>query len=128
MTARLPAVWLLLSAISCGGGTSSRPAETAAGDGEGRQDESGAEPEDGDESAAAESEAPRRQLNCDDGTCTPCGQGLCMAGWYCDESAKGGPACGWLPECAKASCACLSRAFSSCSCEEKSGGVHLTCG
>ena len=65
---------------------------------------------------------------CDDGTCSPCGDALCPTGWYCDESAPGGPACGWLPECAqKPGCGCIKKALAGCSCEEKSGGLHLVC-
>jgi hypothetical protein len=71
--------------------------------------------------------APKRAA-CDDGTCSPCGNALCPSGWYCDESAPGGPACGWLPECAqKPGCACVKRAFAGCSCEDKSGAAHLAC-
>src|SRR4051812_13302944 len=36
----------------------------------------------------AEEEAPPASP-CDDGTCTPCGKGVCPTGWYCDESAAG---------------------------------------
>ena len=62
---------------------------------------------------------------CDDGTCTLCGDSQCPTGWYCDESAKGGPACGWLPECAKKpTCACLKRVFSG-GCEERGGGLFV---
>ena len=49
----------------------------------------------------------------------------CPTGWYCDENAKGGPACGWLPECAKKpTCACVKRVFSG-SCEERNGGLYV---
>jgi hypothetical protein len=120
---------LFLLAISCGGGGGSKPAESASGSEEG---DTRGSAEDGDEGGAEAEEAataaPRR-MSCDDGTCSPCGEGFCLAGWYCDETAKGGPSCGWLRECPeKASCACLNRVFSTCSCEEKTGGVHLTCG
>lgn len=81
-----------------------------------------------DEAPAVAEEAPRRP-SCDDGTCTPCGDGICPSGWYCDENAQGGPACGWLPACAKKpSCACLTRALSGCRCEERQGGLYLNCG
>ena len=80
------------------------------------------------EDAPAEEEAPKAGA-CDDGTCSPCGSGICLSGWYCDESAAGGPACGWLPACAqKASCGCLTAKLgSSCKCNEQSGGLHVTC-
>ncbi len=124
--------WCVLSLTvlcsACGGGGGAKPASadeaseggqatpaTAANDSEAEADE-------------ADEPAPKRNA-CDDGTCSACGSGICPSGWYCDESAKGGPACGWLPACAnKLSCGCLSKTFSSCSCEEKSGGVHLSCG
>jgi hypothetical protein len=80
------------------------------------------------ESQPTEDDAETR-ASCDDQTCSPCGSGLCPSGWYCDESASGGPACGWLPQCARASgCACLKRVFgSACTCTETGGGAHVTC-
>jgi hypothetical protein len=85
-----------------------------------------------DDSAPSESGGDARTVAskpaCDDGTCTLCGDAQCPIGWYCDESAKGGPACGWLPECAKKpTCACVKKAFSGCSCEERDGSPHVTC-
>jgi hypothetical protein len=135
MTCRKPAAILLLSllcAAGCGG--SERPAKSASeGDGEaasaGDEDATGAS-EGGDDAASegTESAETARKPRCDDGTCTPCGSSLCPSGWYCDEGAKGGPACGWLPECAqKPSCACVKRAFSDCACEDQGGAAHLTC-
>jgi hypothetical protein len=83
---------------------------------------------DGEEGSATSEAAPAKP-SCDDGTCTLCGEALCPKGWYCDESAPGGAACGWLPECAeKASCACVKKAFKGCSCEDGSGGARLSCG
>ena len=81
-----------------------------------------------EDDAPAEEEAPKAGP-CDDGTCSACGAGICPAGWYCDESAKGGPACGWLPACAqKSSCACVTAKLgSSCACSEQSAGLHVTC-
>ena len=78
--------------------------------------------------APAEEEAPKAGP-CDDGTCSACGSGVCPTGWYCDESAAGGPACGWLPQCAqKNSCGCLTgKLGSSCKCSEQAGGLHVTC-
>ena len=131
MTAPRPAAWLFLLAISCAGGSASKPADSASAEGDSAE---ASADESQDETASADAEdgpsesSPRRQ-SCDDGTCSPCGAGFCLTGWYCDETAKGGPSCGWLRECPeKASCACLNRVFSGCSCEEKGGGVHLTCG
>jgi hypothetical protein len=81
-----------------------------------------------DEDSPAEEEAPQAGL-CDDGTCSTCGSGMCPTGWYCDESAKGGAACGWLPQCAeKSSCGCLTKVLGSgCSCAEQGNGLHVTC-
>ena len=82
-----------------------------------------------DEDAPAEEEAPQPAALCDDGTCSTCGSGMCPTGWYCDESAKGGPACGWLPQCAqKSSCGCLTKVLgSACSCTEQGSGLHVAC-
>lgn len=122
------AFWL---AVACGGST---PAADSPGEEKAGASESGVDSEtassdgasdDGESSAATEPAKP----TCEDGTCSPCGEALCPSGWYCDESAPGGPACGWLPECAsKASCACVKRAFNGCSCEDKAGTAHLRCG
>ena len=78
-----------------------------------------------EEPVAAEAPAPRR----DDGSCFECGDGLCPQGFYCDRGASGGPACSWLPDCAKKpTCACLVRALGkSCSCEDSSGGPTVSC-
>jgi hypothetical protein len=83
---------------------------------------------DNDESAAEPEAAPKAAL-CDDGTCTPCGAGVCPSNWYCDESASGGPACGWLPRCAqKSSCACLTGKLGpGCKCSDQGGAPHVTC-
>ncbi len=85
-------------------------------------------PSDEASSEPAPEEAPKAGP-CDDGTCSSCGDGLCPNGWYCDESAAGGPACGWLPQCAqKASCGCLTgKLGASCKCSEQAGGLHVTC-
>ena len=113
-----------LSSAACGGSSpESRTAEQAGGESTSPSDESG----DGESTETTGSgEAPAaKKASCDDGTCTPCGDAQCPMGFYCDESAKGGAACGWLPECAKKpTCACLKRAFSG-SCEERSGGVYI---
>jgi hypothetical protein len=122
-------LWFL-SASGCGG--SAQPAPSAPESGEERSPSSASD----DASAAADgagenatSAADSETAPCDDGTCTPCGSALCPSGWYCDESAKGGPACGWLPECAqKPTCGCVKRAFGGCSCEDEGGAAHLTCG
>jgi len=108
----------------CGG--SSKPAETAApsGESDGENARKAAAPASEEDSTAP---APARPL-CENDTCTPCGDSICPSGWYCDESARGGPACGWLPECAqKASCGCVKKAFAGCSCEDEHGAAHVSC-
>lgn len=122
--------WALVSALltfaACGG--ESPPANSPKSS---SRDADSSEPT-GDDAAngdaSKEEEAPKAGA-CDDGTCSPCGSGICPTGWYCDESAAGGPACGWLPACAqKSSCACLTAKLGAgCKCSEASGGLHVTC-
>jgi len=82
-----------------------------------------------DETSGSEAADQGPSLPCDDGTCSACGRGFCPTGYYCDEKAKGGAACSWLPECAdRATCGCVTAALgSSCACEERGGGVYVTC-
>lgn len=111
--------------LACGGSTPA-PASTDT-----QERAQGTAHESGDSEASAsddstEPSAPPR-ATCDDGTCAPCGDALCPTGWYCDQTAPSGPSCGWLPECApKSSCACIKKALG-CSCEEKNGGLYLSC-
>lgn len=129
MNSALEALLVLsLTLAACGGGEPPLVAPPANA----RHSDSSA-PARGDsraDDAPAEEEAPQAGP-CDDGTCSSCGAGICPAGWYCDESAKGGPACGWLPACAAArgtSCACVTgKLGSGCACSEQSGGLHVTC-
>ena len=117
---------LSLTVAACGGGQPQPSAPTASAQ---HTDSSAAAHADAPaDDAPAEEEAPKAGP-CDDGTCSSCGAGICPAGWYCDESATGGPACGWLPACAqKSSCACVTgKLGSGCSCSEQSGGLHVTC-
>ncbi|HEY6561186.1 MAG TPA: hypothetical protein VI072_28130 [Polyangiaceae bacterium] len=74
-------------------------------------------------------DAKPRLPSCEDGTCFACGDTICLTGFYCDTNAPGGPACSWLPACtARGMCSCLKRELgNTCSCEEKSGGAHVTC-
>lgn len=74
------------------------------------------------ESTPAEPEA-----QCNDSTCFSCGEGLCPSGFYCD--AQAGPACSWLPECAKEpTCECIRRVLGAgCACEVRAGGPHVDC-
>ncbi|HMJ14278.1 MAG TPA: hypothetical protein VK524_22840 [Polyangiaceae bacterium] len=82
------------------------------------------------EDAEAEPETAAPSLpSCEDGTCFTCGDTICLSGFYCDTGAAGGPACSWLPACTKgASCGCVKKELGAgCSCEERSGGLHVTC-
>jgi hypothetical protein len=113
-----------LSGAACGGAASA-PATAERADAEATTSNG----EDADDApvqgAGAEDASPAKRAPCDDGTCTPCGDALCPTGWYCNESAKGGAACGWLPECAKKpTCACLKRVFPG-ACEERNGGLYV---
>jgi hypothetical protein len=120
----LRACLVAVLALGCGG--SDKPAESA--DTRGSSPQSAREQRESQPTTDDDSDAPTPpRATCDDGTCTPCGDALCPKGWYCDETAHGGPACGWLPECAqKSGCACVKKALS-CACEEKSGSAHVTC-
>jgi hypothetical protein len=64
--------------------------------------------------------------SCDDGSCVPCGDAVCLPGLFCEENKS---ACGWLPQCAEHfNCECLEKELAGCSCEERSGGVFVNCG
>jgi hypothetical protein len=112
--------WL---AAACGGGKP--PAASADGEGD-RDDARGGERASEDESEEESAPAPP---SCDDGTCFRCGAGICPKGFYCDEDASGGAACGWLPSCAEeATCTCVKQTLgASCRCEEQGGGVSVDC-
>ena len=118
---------LLSLLLGCGGGgsaaTAAEPATAHSKKSASARNESSsaAEQDEEDDTAPA---AP-----CADGTCTTCGKGICPVGFYCDESAKGGAACSWLPQCGeKLSCSCLSKGLGSgCKCSEQSGGLHVSC-
>jgi len=116
---------LVCFAAGCGGST--KPAESSA-PAAGTHTSTRPSDEDASGSDDTSSAAVARRATCDDGTCSPCGDALCPNGWYCDETAPGGPACGWLPECAqKPGCGCVKKALSGCGCEEKAGAAHLSC-
>jgi hypothetical protein len=115
----------LLLGLGCGG---SERAPTSPAQGR-EHAEAGGDPKPAHEDEGSDTSSTRaaRPATCDDGTCTPCGDALCPSGWYCDETAPGGPSCGWLPECAqKSGCACVKKALG-CACEEKGGAAHIVC-
>ncbi|MEO6601313.1 MAG: hypothetical protein ABIQ16_15655 [Polyangiaceae bacterium] len=123
-----PPFVLWLSFAACGGGAPPANAPTSSASGHDSDSSESSSADSATDDTPAEEEAPQVGA-CDDGTCSPCGSGICPSGWYCDESAKGGPACGWLPACAqKSSCGCVTAKLgSSCKCSEQSGGLHVTC-
>jgi hypothetical protein len=128
---------LILLLPQCGGGTaSSANPRSAADDAEGSSDTSataGSSRGEGDAEESASDAPSTRETSkgpdCDDGTCSKCGSGICLAGWYCDEKANGGGACSWLAECAdKPTCACVTRVLGkSCKCHEESGALKVAC-
>jgi hypothetical protein len=80
----------------------------------------------GDEPEAVEEEPAPPPDPCASGTCTKCGEAVCLSGFYCEEAVS---ACGWLPQCADSpSCECVSKVLSDCQCEERDGGVYVKCG
>lgn len=123
---------LAVGVLSCGSSAAPEAkapeseSEAADSDGEPGSDASSDE-SDGEGDASADVTAP--SSTCADGSCFACGSGVCPAGFYCDESAQGGPGCSWLPTCApKASCACIERVLTDCSCSESDGAPHVKCG
>jgi len=129
LTIRVPSllatIWVAGAvALACGGGTP-EPQTAESSDAYSERPASAASDDDAPSAEGADAEPVAKRAACDDGTCTLCGDSQCPTGWYCDEGAKGGPACGWLPECAKKpTCACVKRAFPG-SCEERSGGLYV---
>jgi hypothetical protein len=133
MRALLVASLLFLLLPQCGGpGTASgepksaADADDASASSSSENSESGHDDEE-DHASAADDKPPGP--SCDDGTCSPCGSGICPSGWYCDENASGGAACSWLTECAdKPSCGCITRVLGpSCKCREEAGGLKVSC-
>jgi hypothetical protein len=119
----------LLSVVpSCGAGGAP---EAKSPDTEAEEPKADVETQAVSETEGADAEAPETTQpagSCADGSCFACGSGFCPAGFYCDESASGGPGCGWLPTCApKATCACVELVLSDCSCKESDGATHVTC-
>jgi hypothetical protein len=103
MHAFLRCLALVLLLPQCGGGaTTGAEPKSAADDAHNSSDASeAAGSSSGDSADASASDAPAtaeksKGPNCDDGTCSKCGSGICPAGWYCDEKASGGGACSWL--------------------------------
>lgn len=116
----------------CGGSGGGADPKTAADEEHDASERSSASSASADSEAdsaeAGPAESAPRGPSCDDGTCSVCGSGMCPTGWYCDESAPGGPACSWLTECAeKPSCSCVTKVLgSSCKCREDAG-IKVSC-
>lgn len=124
--------WLLtLLLVQCGGTTASSEPKSPSNGGDDDARSSDADSGDGADDASEPSVASKEPQgpNCDDGTCSPCGSGICPSGWFCDENASGGPACSWLKECAdKPSCGCVTRVLgAACKCREEAGGLKVSC-
>ena len=135
MRAFLRCLALVLLLPLCGGGaaTGSEP-KSAADDRASSEESSGSSTKGENEVEEQSNESPAtaeraKGPNCEDGTCSKCGSGICPAGWYCDEKASGGGACSWLTECAdKPTCSCITRVLgSACKCREESGGLKVAC-
>jgi hypothetical protein len=112
---------LLLLVAGCGGASPGPAAPT---------DEKPAGP-----AAGAEESKPRRarraaRVTCEDGSCFSCGEAACLIGFYCAVNPRG-HGCAWTPSCAtKVTCACLAPSLGEtpgCQCEEKNGGVYVSC-
>jgi hypothetical protein len=108
---------------SCGG--SSPPAETASKPRPATESKAKSEARVEDEPASR-----RSGVECEDGSCFACGEAVCLSGFYCAVG-KSGRGCAWLPSCpGKATCACVGAALRDepgCGCQEKEGGVYVTC-
>jgi hypothetical protein len=113
-----PCIVFCVTAACGGGGGATAPTETADAEESQETLESASE---------AEEQAPPAPVDpCASGTCSKCGEAVCLSGFYCEEAVS---ACGWLPQCADSpSCECVSKVLTNCECEERDGGVYVSCG
>jgi hypothetical protein len=103
---------------ACGGGTQASGSSTSP-------DQKDARGDTNDSFDGADSTVGAPRDPCASGTCTHCGDAVCLAGFYCEEAVS---ACGWVPECADIpSCDCLQTYLAGCDCDERSGGVFISC-
>lgn len=128
----LPLLLGLLGA-SCGGsgaGTAAKTPNESASSAADTETSTDTDPTTAEQEDSPAASTAAKAPSCDDGTCSPCGAGICPAGWYCDEGVSGGAACSWLKECAdKPTCGCVKRVLgSSCQCREEAGGLKVSCG
>ena len=112
----LPIVLVVnLGVIGCGGSnaTVAKPAVPAKN-----------KPATDDEVTNSEAPGP----DCSDGSCFACGPGICIPGFFCDESSSQ-PNCQWLAKCGRAAtCDCLNETLGKgCKCSERSGGIYVKC-
>jgi hypothetical protein len=79
---------------------------------------------------APKDEEGRAGVQCDDGSCFACGEAICLSGFFCSVG-KSGHGCAWVPSCGgRPTCGCITpslREDPSCSCQEKQGGIYVTC-
>jgi hypothetical protein len=115
--------WMLGLAVFAACGGSAPPAEAP-------KSRTAAESKTKPEAHVEEEPARRSGVECDDGSCFMCGDAVCLSGFYCAVG-RSGRGCAWLPSCpGKATCACVGAALKdepSCGCQEKEGGVYVTC-
>lgn len=114
-------VLLPLAVTGCGGGGGQQPSDASSA--ESRADDAALS---GDETAFESDEPPAPPADpCQAGICTPCGESVCLPGFYCDERES---ACAWLPQCAEQpSCACITSALPGCECDERQGAIYVSC-
>jgi len=115
---------LLLALLHAFGCASAGASARSAGSPDAESEDANAE-EASEDTSEDEPAAPAE--SCADDSCVPCGAGLCPPGFYCDESAQGGPACGWVPDCPDSDCDCLARVFADCACDAHPAGARLRC-
>jgi hypothetical protein len=110
----------LLSCLSCASAAKNTESTTPKAE---TVDESDAD------TSASEGPPEVETPDCSDGTCFPCGAGICPKGAYCDSSAASGPACAWLAECAEQpTCKCIAKTLGAkCDCNDSGAGPLVSC-
>jgi hypothetical protein len=96
----------------------------------GPADENGAETRASAGGAKGRRSPRAARITCEDGSCFSCGETACLNGFYCAVTPRG-RGCAWTPSCAsRVTCDCLAatlRESPGCVCEEKAGGVYVSC-
>ncbi len=107
--------------VSCGGSNTSPATASNATSTTEDDNEDFAE----DSSDHGEPESSAAVDPCAGGTCTTCGESVCLDGFFCAESTQ---SCSWVPACAEdPTCGCLQKALPDCSCSERDGGLYVSC-